>query len=190
LNKRGVFKLKRYYLNMSKSVLILLIAMTILASGCVQEQRTKVCEGSGVVVNITDQCPEYWCGDGTCLLGEYRGYSEDCSTCPQDCGACPPDKLSNFEVTSFTCDSILPELSITIKNTYYEPLTVREVQIWSTGQMPRSMIQTPNYVLGSGESKTHVFPMTCHSGETFRIEVIYIDSEGSHRDVGTNYQAK
>ena len=76
---------------------------TIIIAGCIQEQpKTKVCPNSGIVVNISDECPMYWCGDNTCLLGTYRGYSENCSTCPQDCGSCSTTNLNQPNPSSVT----------------------------------------------------------------------------------------
>jgi len=176
---------------MRREIIILFGVMGILLiSGCTQNQpQTKVCEGSGVVVNITDDCPEYWCGDGTCLLGTYGGYSEDCESCPQDCGQCPPEKMSYFDVISMTCDSVLPELRFTIKNTRREALTIREVEIRkSSSGMPSPMMQYSNYIIESGGTKTYTFPMSCKKGDSFSLQIKYTDSEGSHVDIGTRYQ--
>jgi hypothetical protein len=82
--------------------IIVLILLVIFISGCVQDQpKTKVCHNN-ITVNENEECPLYWCGDKTCLLGTYKGYSEDCSTCPQDCGECPTNDLNEYSTTSTT----------------------------------------------------------------------------------------
>jgi hypothetical protein len=114
---------------------------------------------------------------------------ENCSSCPQDCGTCPPDKLSKFDLSSITCGNVLSEFGFTLKNTYYETITVRQVSISMLSGEPNGRIQYPTDVLPSGGNKSYLFPATpCVKGESFRIEVLYTDTNGSHSDMGAKYE--
>jgi len=190
MKKKSVNSYKKFFIPALLVVIVLIVFIAFGNQGLNQNQsaQTKACEGSGVKININDACPPYWCGDGTCLLGDYRSYTESCSSCPQDCGACPSDTLSNFDILSINCDSTLSRLTFSIKNTRYESVNLYEVWInIPKGGMPHAMSQNPDYSIGSGESKTMTFPINCQSGDYFQIKITYTDSQGSHSDFGNRY---
>ena len=153
-----------------------------------QTNPQKVCEGSGVTVNVNDECPPHWCGDVSCFLESYKGYTESCSSCPQDCGQCPTDKLSNFNILSISCNSVLPKLSFSIKNSRYDVVRVNEVWI----NIPKvgrnnTMSRYPDYEINRGETYSADFPLECSSGDYFQIRIRYIESGDLKEDFGSRY---
>lgn len=88
-------------------LLIGLLVLIIGISGCVQQPRdlseTFLTCPDGTKTSDTALCRQYWCGDGTCLLGSsrefYNGawhqYTEDCESCPEDCGKCTPKEQAH-----------------------------------------------------------------------------------------------
>jgi hypothetical protein len=66
---------------MKSLILISILAVIVLLSGCAQQQTRFVCP-DGTTALDSSSCLKY-CGDNQC------GEGENCSSCSRDCGVCP-----------------------------------------------------------------------------------------------------
>ncbi|MFH0832303.1 MAG: hypothetical protein V1900_01085 [Candidatus Aenigmatarchaeota archaeon] len=167
-----------------------LIMIVVFVSGCTQSTQspqTKTCP-NGAVINSNENCPTYWCGDKSCLPGSYNGYTENCTTCPSDCGECPSATTSRFNVAKVSCDDVLSQLKLTIKNIYNESVNVQEVSVnLVKDEVSTTKKQNPNKIFAPGEELSFIFPTLCNI-DYFQIEVTYVDSKGTHKDYGNRYE--
>jgi len=98
-----------------------------------------------------------------------------------------PPKLSKFEIDS-RCDSVLQELGLSIRNTYTEKIVVDEITINVPRRgMPSGRTVYPGLELNPNSTESYTLRIPCDVGGILQVEVAYIDSQGSHRELG-NYE--